>query len=83
MVDIPDVRLSCCVLNKKMLLKEIKGLSKNNTRAFTAENTDVIKSQILKIIKDEGCQLVEMKDLNGSSHIIVKKPASALSYTGK
>lgn len=75
MVDILDVRLSCCVLNRKVLLKEIKGLSKNDTLAFIAENTDVIKSQIMKIIRDEGCQLVEMKDLNGSSHIIVQKLA--------
>jgi TusA-related sulfurtransferase len=73
MVDILDVRLSCCVLNRKILLRELKGLSKNDKLEFIAENTDVIKSQIMKIIKDESCQLIEMKDLNGSSHIIVLK----------
>lgn len=68
-----DVRLACCVLNRKRLISELKRLSPNERLEFIAENTDVIKAQIYEILKAENCKIVDVNDENGTTHMVVEK----------
>lgn len=73
MAELLDVRLACCVLNRKRLIAKLKLLSSNERLEFIAENTDVIKTQIYKILEEESCKIVEVKDGNGSTRMTVQK----------
>ena len=71
--ELLDVRLACCVLNRKRLIGELKLLSTKERLEFIAENTDVIKNQIYKILEEENCKIVEVKDENGLTLMTVQK----------
>ena len=73
MAELLDVRLACCVLNRKRLITELRRLPSNESLKFIAENTDVIKTQIYDILDEEACRIVEMKDENGSTLMVVQK----------
>jgi hypothetical protein len=65
--------LACCVLNRKHLIAHWELLSLNERLEFIAENTDVIKTQIYNILKEESCKLVEVKDENVSARMTVQE----------
>ncbi len=66
-----DVRLACCVLNRKLIRARLRQLSSKDTLEFIAENTDVIKDQIHDIVEEENCSIIEIEEENGSANIVV------------
>lgn len=73
MGEILDVRAACCVLNKKCLTAALKQLSPGERLEFIAENTETFKNQVQRVLDAENCKIVEIKDYNGESNIIVER----------
>jgi TusA-related sulfurtransferase len=71
MSELLDVRLACCVLNRKLLRARLRQLSSKDTLEFISENTDVIKDQIRNIAEEENCEIIEINADNGSANIVV------------
>ena len=70
MSELLDVRISCCVLNRKLLRARLRQLSSKDTLEFIAENTDVIKDQIRDIAAEENCSIIEIDEEKGSANIV-------------
>jgi TusA-related sulfurtransferase len=73
MGELLDVRLACCILHKKRLIAVLKPLSSSEKLEFIAENSETVKDQIQRVLKEEGCKMVEVNDENGTTRITVQK----------
>ena len=86
MSELLDVRLTCCVLNRKLLRARLRQLSSKDKLEFIAENTDVIKNQIRDIVTEENCTIIEIDEENGSANIVVlrrKKTTAGFLYRNR
>lgn len=68
-----DVRLACCVLNTKLLLKELKELSSGEEIELIAENTESMKSAIRKFAEAESCKIIDVVDENSVALVTVQR----------
>jgi TusA-related sulfurtransferase len=68
-----DVRLVCCILHRKRLVAALKPLSSAERLEFIAENSETVKDQIQRVLEAENCKIVEAKDENGTTRMVVEK----------
>lgn len=73
MGELLDVRLACCILDKKRLIAALKPLSPGEKLEFIAENSETVKDQIQRVLRAEDCEIIEINDENGTTRIIVQK----------
>ena len=76
MKDNVDVRLACCVLNKKLLLKHIEEMTLHDTLRVVSENNESMKEQMRKFTEKYSCHIVGTEDSDDISYITIKKKAS-------
>ena len=70
-----DVHFGCCVLNKKLLLEELRQLSSGGRLRLIAENTETMKNLIREIIEKncKDCRVVSVEDENCTTQIIIER----------
>jgi TusA-related sulfurtransferase len=73
MGELLDVRLSCCILHKKRLAAALRPLSPSEKLEFIAENSETVKDQIQRVLEAENCMIVQARDENGTTYMVVKK----------
>jgi TusA-related sulfurtransferase len=70
-----DIRLACCVVNKKVLTKHIEKMTQHSKLKLISENNDSMKEQIEKLIEKYGCHIFATEDHGDISHVIIKRDA--------
>jgi len=75
MDDPIDIRLACCVLNKKILIKHIGKMTQHDKLRLISENNESMKEQIKKLTDKYDCHVIETEDLGDLSHVTIKRNA--------
>jgi hypothetical protein len=75
MSDPVDIRLACCVVDKKILIKHIEKMTQDSKVRLVSENNDSMKEQIGKLIERYNCHILDIEDLGSISHVIIKRNA--------
>ncbi len=73
MKKVLDVRLGCCVLDKKKLIQGLKQLSFGESLEVIADNTKSMKELIQKLAEKENCRVIETVDENGETRLTIEK----------
>ena len=72
MNDAIDVRVACCVLNKKIILKHIEKMTLNDKLRLISENNESMKEQIKKLTDKYNCYISDIEDHDELSYITIK-----------
>jgi TusA-related sulfurtransferase len=75
MSDPIDIRLACCVVNKKILIKNIEKMTQHDTLRLISENNESMKEQIERLTVKYNCHIIDTEDLGNISHITIKRNA--------
>ena len=75
MTEAIDIRLACCVVNKKILVKHIEKMTQHDQLRLISENNDSMKEQIEKLTERYNCHIYDTEDLGDISHITIKRNA--------
>jgi len=75
MSDTIDIRLACCVVNKKILVKHIEKMTQHDKLRLISENNESMKEQIKKLTERYGCHIFDTEDLGDISHITIQRNA--------
>ena len=75
MSDPIDIRLACCVLNKRILIKHIEKMTQHDKLRLISENNESMKEQIEKLSDKYNCHIIDTEDLGDISHITIKRNA--------
>lgn len=72
MNDAIDIRLACCVLNKKILIKHIEKMTQHDELKLVSENNESMKEQIEKLTDKYNCHISGTEDHGDLSYITIK-----------
>jgi TusA-related sulfurtransferase len=73
MKDAIDVRLACCVVNRKVLIKHIDQMACHDELRLISEDNDSMKTQIRKLAEKYNCRIFNVDDRDDVSYITIMK----------